>query len=82
MLRKFTIAEIQPKMGRERNSCEVIAALMETKEMGKTDQEKGFKTLPALFRQKYPQSILLQCIVGLLIAQTTEEQCRQVTEGL
>lgn len=33
-------------------------------------------------RQKYPQSTLLLCVGGLLIALTTEEKCGQLTEGL
>ena len=34
------------------------------------------------FRQKYPQSTLLQYVDDILIASTTEEQWRQAPEGL
>lgn len=62
-------------------------------EMGEIDRKKGFRDTPASFaralsvelmefRQKYPQSTLLQCVAGLPRAPTTEEECGQLTEGL
>lgn len=62
-------------------------------EMGEIDRKKGFRDSPASFgralsaelmefRQKYPQSTLLQCIAGLLRALATEEEYGQLTEGL
>lgn len=61
--------------------------------MGEIDRKKGFRDTPASFaralsvelmefRQKYPQSTLLQCVAGLPRAPTTEEECGQLTEGL
>lgn len=60
--------------------------------MGEIDRKKGFRDSPASFgralsvelmefRQKYPQSTLLQCVAGLPRAPTTEEECGQLTEG-
>lgn len=62
-------------------------------EMGEIDRKKGFRDSPASlgralsaelmeFRQKYPQSTLLQCTAGLLRDPTTEEEDGQLTEGL
>lgn len=61
--------------------------------MGEINQEKGFRDSSVSFdgalsadllefRQKYPQSTLFQCANSLVIALTTDEECRQLTESV
>lgn len=95
MFSKFTTAKIQPKTERERNFCGVIAVLGENKyekTWGKQSRRRGSGTHQQFFieqsvdlmefRQKDSQSTLFQCVDGLLVAPTTEEEYGQAIEAL